>query len=207
MREVGVVVGDATGPRRRRPEGAFRTEVVESARATELGQRLADAQALMRSAVCRFGSVGCRGGCGEDEAEVVVCQFVGVGQEEVRRDAPLSAAELPLAALDLPNGGAVPEVRVGRAVEPSRGDAPEGEYVAWGELDRPGLVERAVIRKDEARDEQRFLALAWFHTAGEPISVNCRDQYLARRACALLEHSGRERRDPPAELQRVDSRL
>ena len=47
-----------------------------------------------------------------------------------------------------------------RAVEPSRADAAEGEYVAWGELDCPGLVERAIIRQDEARDEQRFLALA-----------------------------------------------
>ena len=101
----------------------------------------------------------------------------------------MSAVELPLAALDLPDGGAVPEVRVGRAAEPSRADAAEGEYVARGELDRPGLVEGAVIRQDEARDEYRFLALARLDTPSEPVSVDGRDQYLARRACALLEHS------------------
>ena len=101
----------------------------------------------------------------------------------------MSAAELPLAALDLPDGGAVPEVRVGRGGEPSRADAAEGEHVAGGEFDRPGLVEGAVIRQDEARDEQRFLALARLDIPGEPVRVDGRDQYLARRACALLEHS------------------
>jgi hypothetical protein len=121
-------------------------EIVERARAMELSERLAHAQASKRSAGCCFWGVGCRGGRGEDQPEVVVCQFVGVGQEEVRCDPPVSAAELPLAALDLPDGRAVPEVRVGRGAEPSRGDAPEGECVAWGELDRPGLVEGAIIR-------------------------------------------------------------
>jgi len=101
----------------------------------------------------------------------------------------VSAVELPFSALDLPDGGAVPEVRVGRAIEPSRADAAEGEYVAWGELDCPGLIEGAVVRQGEARDEQRFLALARLDTPGEPVGVNGRAQYLARRACALLEHS------------------
>ena len=142
-----------------------------------------------RSAGSCFGSVGCRGACDKDQTEVVVCQLVGVRYEEVRRDAPLSAAELSLAALDLPDGGAVPKVRVGRAAESSRADAAEGEYVAWGELDRPGLVEGAVIRQGEARDEQRFLALTRLDMPSEPVGVDGRDQYLARRACALLEHS------------------
>ena len=101
----------------------------------------------------------------------------------------MSAAELSLAALDLPDGGAVPKVRVGRAAESSRADAAEGEYVAWGELDRSGLVEGAVIRQGEARDEQRFLALTRLDMPSDPVGVDGRDQYLARRACALLEHS------------------
>ena len=112
-------------------------EIVERARAMELSERLAHAQASKRSAGCCFGSVVCRGGCDEDQPEVVVCQLVGIGHDEVRRDAPMSAAELPLAALDLPDGRAVPEVRVGRGAEPVRNDAAEGECVAWGELDRP----------------------------------------------------------------------
>jgi len=112
-------------------------EIVERLRATEVGPCLADARASKRSAGCRFGGVGCCGGRGEDQPEVVVCQLVGVGQEEVRCDSPVSAAELPLAALDLPDGRAVPEVRVGRGAEPVRNDAAEGECVAWGELDRP----------------------------------------------------------------------
>jgi hypothetical protein len=103
----------------------------------ELSERLAHAQASERSAGCCFGGVGCRGGRGEDQPEVVVRQLVGVGQEEVRCDPPVSAAELPLAALDLPDGRAMPEVRVGRGAEPVRNDAAEGECVAWGELDRP----------------------------------------------------------------------
>src|SRR6476661_7573006 len=101
----------------------------------------------------------------------------------------MSAAELPLAALDLPDGGAVPEVRVGRAAEPRRADAAEGAYVARGALDRPGLVEGAAIRQDEARDEQRFVAFARLDTPSEPVNVDGRDQYLARRACVLLEHT------------------
>ena len=104
-------------------------------------------------------------------------------------DAPMSAAELPLAAFDLPDSRAVPEVRVGRSAEPSRADTAEGDCVPWGELDRPGLVEGAVIRQDEARGEQRFLAFARLETPSEPVRVDGRDQYLARRACALLEHS------------------
>jgi len=188
LREVGVVVGQKSGPRRR-PQGAFRMEIVERLRATELGPCLADARASKRSAGCCFGSVVCRGGCDEDQPEVVVCQLVGVGHEEVRRDAPVSAVELALAALDLPDGGAVPKVRVGRGAEPRRADAAEGEYVAWGELDCPRLIEGAVVRQGEARDEQRFLALARLDTPGEPVGVNGRAQYLARRACALLEHS------------------
>ena len=101
----------------------------------------------------------------------------------------MSAVELALAALDLPNGGAVSEVRVGRAAEPSGADAAEGEYVAWGELDRPGLVKGAVMRQHEARDEPRFLALARLDAPSEPVGIDCRGQYLARRACPLLEHS------------------
>jgi hypothetical protein len=101
----------------------------------------------------------------------------------------VSAAELPLAALDVPDGGTVPEVRVGRGAEPSRADAAEGEDVAWGELDRPRLVEGAVIRQDEARDEPRFLALPRLDMRSEPAPVDGGDQHLARRACALLEHS------------------
>jgi len=183
-----VLVGREAGPWRR-PEGALRKEILKRARATELRPRLADAQASKLSAGSCFGSAGCRGACDKDQTEVVVCQLVGVRYEEVRGDAPTSAAELPLAAFDLPDGGAVSEVRVGRAAEPSRADAAEGEYMAWGELDRSGLVEGAVIRQSEARDEQRFLAIARLDTPSEPVGVDGRDQYLARRACALLEHS------------------
>ena len=126
LREVGVVVGQKSGPRRR-PQGAFRMEIVERLRATELGPCLADARASKRSAGCCFGSVVCRGGCDEDQPEVVVCQLVGIGHDEVRRDVPMSAAELPLASLDLPDGSALPEVRVGRGPKPSRADAAEGD--------------------------------------------------------------------------------
>src|SRR5690348_9368060 len=150
FRAVVVLVGRETGPWRR-PKGALRKEILESARAPELGPRLADAQASTWGEGSCFGCVGCRGARDEDQAEVVVGQLVGVRHEEVRRDPPVSAAELALTALDLPDGGAVPEVRVRRAAEPSRADAAEGEYVAWGELDRPGLVEGAVSRQGEAR--------------------------------------------------------
>jgi len=188
FRAVGVLVGRETSPWRR-PEGAFRKEILERARATELGPRLADARASNGSRGCCFRSVVSRGVWEEDQPEVVIGQLVCVRHEEVRRDAPTSAAELSLAALDLPDGGAVPEVRVGRAAEPSRADAAEGEYVTWGEFDFPGLFEGAVIREREARDEQRFLALARLDTPSEAVGVDGRDQYLARRACALLEHS------------------
>ena len=78
---------------------------------------------------------------------------------------------------------------VGRGAEPSRADAAEGQHVTGGEFDRPGLVEGAVIRQDEARDEQRFLTLARLDTPSEPVPIDGRDQHLARRACALLQHS------------------
>ena len=181
LRAVRLLVRRETDPWRS-PEAALREEILARARATELGPRLADARASLPS-------VGRRRACDEDQPEVIVCQIVCVRHEEVRRDAPMSAAELPLAALDLPDGGAVPEVRVGRAAEPSRADAAEGEDVAWGELDRPRLVEGAVIREDNARDEDSFLALARIDTPSEPVGVDGRDHYLARRACTLLEHS------------------
>src|SRR5262249_52993616 len=189
FRAVGVLVARVTGPRRR-PEGAFRKEILERARATELGPRLAKAQASRRGLGCCLGSAGRRFcPCDEDQPEVVVGQLIGVRHEEVRSDPPTSAVELALAALALPDGGAVAEVGVGRAAESSRADAAEGEYVARGELDRPGLVEGAVIRQGEARDEQRFLALAGLDMPCEPVGIDGRDQHLARRGCAVLEHS------------------
>ena len=86
---------------------------------------------------------------------------------------------------------AVPCRRFGSGEGASRAapTLPEGQHVADGEFDRPGLVEGAVIRQDEARDEYRFLALGRLDTPSEPVNVDGRDQYLARRACALLEHS------------------
>src|SRR6266496_2236184 len=65
FRAVVVLVGRETGPWRR-PEGAFRKEIAERARATELGPRLADAQASKRSAGSCSGSVGCCGACDKD---------------------------------------------------------------------------------------------------------------------------------------------
>src|SRR5512133_4350659 len=102
--------------------GRIRKEIHEPARATELGPRLAEAQTSKPSAGSCFGSVGCRGGCDEDQPELVVRALAGVADEEVGRDDAFRPGELAVATLDLADDAPVPQVWVGGGREPPEAD-------------------------------------------------------------------------------------
>ncbi len=60
--------------------------------------------------------------CDKDGAEVVVGDLSGIADEEVGGDQALGAIEAPFAAADLPDYGAVFEVRVDRGPQLTRAD-------------------------------------------------------------------------------------